>query len=340
MPIPLIPLIAAGIVGAGGGFLGVKGVRNSVKASKKAKLAQERNAENLEKLKDKNIVCCSTMDYLGETEMDILQRFNTFSDLMERVQNKPMFDELSVDDVKIPTFTMEEIRETAMGAGMILGSAGGAAIGTLGGFAASGATTAAVMAWGTASTGAAISSLSGVAATNATLAALGGGAIAAGGGGMAAGAIVLGSVAAGVGILIGGVIFTVVGKSLSQKAEKTWEQMLENELKINKICKYLSDLQKAANDYRETLIKLYLIFTTHLTKFQIIVDYHREKLIDWNSLTEEEQLTIKNTVLLVSVLYNMCKVKMVKGTDEEKQVNTEDIENAKMEAGKVIGKFM
>ena len=315
-------------------------VRNSVKASKKAKLAQERNAENLEKLKEKNIVCCSTMDYLGETEMDILQRFNTFSDLMERVQNKPMFDELSVDDVKIPTFTMEEIRETAMGAGMILGSAGGVAFGTLGGFAASGATTAAVMAWGTASTGAAISSLSGVAATNATLAALGGGAIAAGGGGMAAGAIVLGSVAAGVGILIGGVIFTVVGKSLSQKAEKTWEQMLENELKINKIFKYLSDLQKAANDYRETLIKLFLIFTTHLTKFQKIVDYHREKLIDWNSLTEEEQLTIKNTVLLVSVLYNMCKVKMVKGTDEEKQVNTEDIENAKMEAGKVISKFM
>ena len=31
---------------------------------------------------------------------------------------------------------------------------------------------------------------------------------------------------------------------------------------------------------------------------------------------------------------------MVKGTDEEKQVNIEDIVNAKMEAGKVISKLM
>lgn len=340
MPIPLIPIIAAVVLGGGGLALGANGVKKSIKANKKAKEAQSRDAANQERLENKNIQCCRTMDTLGETEMEILQKFLTFSDLMEHIQNKPKFEELVLDDVKIPKFTMEEIKETAKGAELILGAAGGAAMGTLGGFAASGATTAAVMTFGTASTGTAISSLSGAAATNATLAALGGGPLAAGGSGVLGGTIVLGAVAAGVGILIGGVIFKVAGESLSKKSEKTWDQMLDNELKINMICKYLSDLQKTANDYRETLIKIYLIFTTHLTKFQKIVDYNRVKPIDWNSLTEEEQLTIKNTVLLVSVLYNMCKVKMVKGTDEEKQVNTEDIENAKMEAGKVIGKFM
>lgn len=56
----------------------------------------------------------------------------------------------------------------------MVGGLGGALLGTAGGFAASGATTAAVMALGTASTGTAISTLSGAAATNATLAALGG----------------------------------------------------------------------------------------------------------------------------------------------------------------------
>lgn len=336
MPIPLIPIIAAAIAAGGGTFLGTKGAVKSTKSAKKAKKAQERDAANQEKLKKKNLDCCSTMDCLGKTEMEILQRFSVFSDLMEHIQNKPKFENLALNDIKIPTFTLEEVRETAMGAEMILGGASGAAVGTLGGFAASGATTAAVMAFGTASTGTAISTLSGAAATNATLAALGGGALAAGGGGIAAGQIVLGAVSAGVGILIGGVIFTVVGNSLSKKAEKIWTQMLENESKINKICNYLFDLQNTAEDYRNVLIKTDSIFTSHLSKFRKLVDSHGEKQIDWYSLTNEEQLSIKNTVLLVAVLYNMCKVKLVKGSDDEKQVNREDIEVAKEKANRVV----
>ena len=74
------------------------------------------------------------------------------------------------------------LKKVSIGAGVLLGGLGGAAVGTAGGFAAAGATTSAVMALGTASTGTAIASLSGAAATNATLAALGGGAIAAGAG--------------------------------------------------------------------------------------------------------------------------------------------------------------
>lgn len=336
MPIPLIPIIAAVVLGGGGLALGANGVKKSIKANKKAKEAQSRDAANQERLENKNFQCCRTMDSLGKTEMEILHKFLTFSDLMEHIQNKPKFEELVLDDVKIPKFTMEEIQKTAKGAELILGAAGGAAVGTLGGFAASGATTAAVMTFGTASTGTAISSLSGAAATNATLAALGGGPLAAGGGGVLGGTIVLGAVAAGVGILIGGVIFKVAGESLSKKSEKTWNQMLENEKQINKICKYLSELEKTSDSFKDALIRTNFFFQTHLDKFRTIVNSHNEKQIDWNSLTNEDQMTIKNTVLLVSVLFNMCKVKIVKGSDYEKQINYVDIENAKEKANKVI----
>ena len=113
----------------------------------------------------------------------------------------------------------------------VLGGLGGAGLGAAGGFAAAGATTAAVMALGTASTGTAIASLSGVAATNATLALLGGGTLAAGGGGMAAGAAALGAATLGVGLLVGGIIFSFTGGKLSDKADEAWAQMKKAEEK-------------------------------------------------------------------------------------------------------------
>ena len=106
--------------------------------------------------------------------MEILSSFEKFSDMIEKIQNRPDFKECQIGDVSLPQYNAEELKQVSIGAGVLLGGLGGAAVGTAGGFAAAGATTAAVMALGTASTGTAIASLTGVAATNATLAALGG----------------------------------------------------------------------------------------------------------------------------------------------------------------------
>lgn len=152
---------------------------------------------------------------------------------------------------------------------MLLGGIGGAAVGTAGGFAAAGATTSAVMALGTASTGTAIASLSGAAATNATLAALGGGAVAAGGGGIALGTSILGAATLGVGLLVGGVIFSATGSKLSDKADEAWEQMEKAEKTINKICEYLLDLRKMAGRYINSLEKYMLCMVRIFRRFII-----------------------------------------------------------------------
>lgn len=120
------------------------------------------------------------MDELGTLELEILKSFDEFSDTIERIQNRPQFKEYTKDGVKLPAYGKETLKKVSVGAGVLLGGLGGAAVGAAGGFAAAGATTSAIMALGTASTGTAIASLSGVTATNATLAALGGGALAAG----------------------------------------------------------------------------------------------------------------------------------------------------------------
>ena len=311
MPLPLILGIAAAVAGTTGVGLGIHGGVKMKQANDKLKEAQKRNDSNNARLERMNQSACRAMDVLGENEMKVLSEFQQFSDLFERIKNRPEFADIKIGNVKIPKFEGEEIKKASVGASVLIGGLGGAALGTAGGFAASGATTAAVMALGTASTGTAISALSGAAATNATLAALGGGSLAAGGGGIALGTTILGAATLGVGLLVGGVIFSCAGSKLSSKVDKAWEQMISNEQKINKICNYLFDLQRTAERYNATLLRMRSLYMKQLGKMRNIIDSCYEKHVNWQNLSLEEQLVIENMVLIVGILYNMCKVQFV-----------------------------
>ncbi|QBK77605.1 hypothetical protein QK342_15290 [Myroides odoratimimus] len=341
MPLPIIIGIAAAVAGGTGVGLGIHGGVKMKKANDKLKLAQEENNKNLERLEQANTAACAEMDELGKNEMRVLANFKEFSDLFERIHNRPDFKDIKIGGVEIPEFKGSEIKDASVGASILVGGLGGAALGTAGGFAASGATTAAVMALGTASTGTAISTLSGVAATNATLAALGGGPLAAGGGGMALGATVLGAATLGVGLLVGGVIFSLTGSAISGKAEKAMEQMKENEVKINEIYHYLLDLKNTAVKYNSTLLNLESLYIVQLRKMRRIVNSSYEKFVNWEDLSKDEQLIIENTVLIVGALYNMCKVQLVlKLEDSDRnKINKEDIENAKNAANDLMSKL-
>ena len=278
------------------------------------------------------------MDILGENEMKVLSEFQQFSDLFERIKNRPEFADVKIGNVSIPKFEGEEIKKASVGASILIGGLGGAALGTAGGFAASGATTAAVMALGTASTGTAISALSGAAATNATLAALGGGSLAAGGGGIALGTTMLGAATLGVGLLVGGVIFSCTGSKLSSKADKAWEQMISNEQKINKICNYLFDLQRTAERYNATLLRMRSLYIKQLDKMRVVIESYPERCVNWKNLSWEEQRIIENTVLIVGVLYAMCKVQLVYKSNYSDQnlINHAVINKAEQDANDVM----
>jgi len=191
---------------------------------------------------------------------------------------------------------------------------------------------------GIGATGTAISGLSGVAATNATLAALGGGTLAAGGGGIALGTVVLSAATLGVGLLVGGIIFNVVGSSVSDKAYEAWAQMERAEAGINKICKYLEKLGGTSKRYHDALEKVEKIYTDHLNKLYSIVE--TGKKTDWNAFSDEEKHVTENTVLLVGLLYNMCKVQLVlsSGNDSEtNRINIIEINKSIADTNKVLG---
>ena len=319
MPLPLIlgvGAVIAGTIGIGSGVHGALKIKEANDTMESAKKQHERNLKKFEKA---NIATSEDMDRLGTLELEILESFNRFSDVFEQIKNRPIFESYSKNGITLPQYDGEKLKQVSIGAGMLLGGLGGAGLGAAGGFAAAGATTAAVMALGTASTGTAIASLSGAALTNARLAALGGGAIAAGGGGIALGTTVLGAATLGVGLLVGGIIFNFTGEKLSDKADEAQAQMLKAEEKINKTCNYLARLRSTSNRYYDILSSVNSVYQKHLNGLTSIVTLLGHK--NWDSFTEEEKKVTENTVLLVGLLYNMCKVELVLKNERGNDIN-------------------
>lgn len=331
MPLPLILGVGAAIAGAVGVGSGVAGAAKMVEANKTAKEAEARHKANKERFEKQNKTTSKDMDALGTAELEILNSFQEFSNLIEKIQNRPEFATDTIDGVTLPKYDPQKIKEVSVGAAALLGGLGGAAVGTAGGFAAAGATTAAVMALGTASTGTAIASLSGAALTNATLAALGGGAIAAGGGGIALGTAVLGAATLGVGLLVGGAIFNLTGGKLSDQADEAWRQMKKAEEKIDKICTYLIELSCTSKRYLDTLSQVREVYQKHLTFLSYTVDDLHTT--DWNEFSPKEKLVTQNTVLLVGLLYHMCQIQIVLKSEDQSAdalntINMQDIDNS------------
>lgn len=319
MPLPLILGLGAAAAGALGIGTSIHGAVKMKDANDTMDLCRMRHEENTSYFTKTNNATTRDMDILGKKELEILKSFKSFSDVFEKIHNRPEFKSYEQDDVKIPSYNAEEIKKVSVGAGVLLGGLGGAAMGTAGGFAAAGATTAAVMTLGTASTGTAIATLSGAAATNATLAALGGGALAAGGGGMALGSTILGVTTLGAGIMVGGIIFNIVGSSLSNKADEAYAQVQKERNEVNKVCDYLLELGQTAQTYTESISTVYDAYKEQLDRLIYTVKTLGKR--DWNDFLPEERLVTENTALLVTLLYNMGKVKLVLKSTDGSQTN-------------------
>lgn len=292
MPLPLIIGIGAAIAGVAGVGAGIRGGIKMKEASNTVKSAQRRNEENVARLEDSNKRTMQTMDNLGKYEMEIISTFERFSTAFEKIKNLPSFNEIKKDNVTLSVFTPQEVKDAAVGASVLLAGLGGAALGTAGGFAAAGGTTAAVMALGTA---------------------------------------VLGGATLGVGLLIGGIIFSVAGSNVSDKADKAWDKMMENEKKINSICDYLDKLENIAKSFHSALSKVNDVYMNHLVKLEAIIEEQKKrkffltrlfsKKVNYNKFSDEQKQITKNTILLVGLLYEMCKVQLVEKTENSSELN-------------------
>ncbi len=337
MPLPLLiggAAVVAGLTGVGTGIRGGVKMKEANDTMKEAQSVQEKAVQRFEA---NNTRTTRSMDALGKYEMEILSTFQGFSDVIEKIQGRPEFKAVTIEGVDLPKYEAEELKKVSTGAGVLLGGLGGAAAGTAGGFAAAGATTTAVLTFGTASTGAAIADLTGVAAANAGLAALGGGSIAAGGGGMALGTAVLGGATLGVGLLVGGVIFNFTGSKLSDKADEAYAQAQRTKKEVDKAVKYLEKLRTTSDNYYYMLQDVNREYRTNLDALKHIVNYSGK--VNWSDFTEKEKKTTENTVLLVGLLFKMCQVKLVlqeKDGEDRNIINAQETDTMITKATDII----
>jgi len=337
MPLPFIIGGIAAVAGVAGIGSGIHGGVKMKEANDTMKAAQKKQEKAVALFESKNAESAKLMDDVGKKELEILSTFDDFSDLIEKIQGRPEFKAYRKNGVDLPEYEAEELKKVSAGAGVLLGGVGGAAVGTAGGFAAAGATTSAVMALGTASTGTAISTLSGAAAVKATLAALGGGSLAAGGGGMALGSAILGGATLGVGLLVGGIIFNVTGTKLSDKADDAMKQAKRTEKEVKKIVQYLDELMGVAEPFKDTLTRVEEQYKKRLATLDHIINFSEK--VQWSDFTDKEKQMTENLVMLVGLLYKMCKTSLVlkdQDGDGLNAVNTEAVNQVVQNADEIV----
>ncbi len=283
MPLPLIIGIGAAIAGAAGVGSGIRGGMKMKEANETMKLADSRHKKNISRFEKQSKKTSEQMDKVGQEELRILNSFEAFTQVFEKIHNKPQFKTFDKAGVVLPQYNAEELKKVSASA------------------------------------------------------ALGGGSIAAGGGGMALGSAILGGATLGVGLLVGGIIFNITGSSLSNKADEAWSQMKKAEGEIDKICLYLDNLFNYAEKFYSTLTKVNRLYIEHFEKLRTIVEVDGKT--NWNMFTSEEQVMTQNTALLVGVLFNMCKVKLVLVAENEtdsNKVNSVAINKSIEDANKVL----
>lgn len=308
MPIPLILGLAAGAAAITGIGAGAKGAMDLSDANETKKLAQSIYEKSKRKTENLHTETVKKLDNMGIEQIKIQETFKKFSDLYEQIQNRPTMEEIVLDGKKIEKINLDELREVSLGATAVLGAVGGMAAGTIGGLAASGATTAAVMSFGAASTGTAIASLSGAAATNATLAFLGGGSLAAGGGGMALGTAVLGGVTLGMGLLAAGAIVCFTGAKNLEEANKLYREAFKVRYDNNKICERLEEIKDVVKKYMDSFEKLKTIYLKNLDKLEDILE---TGVTDYNEFRPAERTSLKVLVDSVTILRDALKIKLL-----------------------------
>lgn len=97
MPIPFILgaiAVAAGVAGVGAG---IKGAVDMADANDTLNQAKKRDEKNQQRYKNVDAKACNAMDRLGALEINVLASFKTFSEVIEKVKNRPTFADINRD---------------------------------------------------------------------------------------------------------------------------------------------------------------------------------------------------------------------------------------------------
>lgn len=126
------------------------------------------------------------------------------------------------------------------------------------------------------------------------------------------------TLALGPGALVGGAVLCVKGVSLSKKATKNKREAVQLKKDVEKICAYHAQLRGSAGMLYQSMLEIRQQYLSHLSALKTLVS----QKTDCKEYTKAERLLVLNSILLVSLMYDMCKVTLVQKAENENSVET------------------
>lgn len=129
-------------------------------------------------------------------------------------------------------------------------------------------------------------------------------------------------VALGPGLLIGGIGLMIAGGHIKKKAIENNKQAKQLVKDVDAIVKQYDELTAAASMLEKHISAVYAQYEKHLTRMKKILS----KKTRWSDMSDKEHTAIENTILLVGMLFKLCKIELIVKVKKAETINTEEVE--------------
>ena len=290
--------------------LGLKIVHNKITDSNKTIIKTNQTIKKMEadfekskKLLDSQYDSASkSISKLASLELEILQSFRKFSDLIEVFQNRPEFEYFELHKFELPQLDMNELCVASNKAGKLL------------------------------------EFLSNTMVMTEKIALVSGGVASVCTGGLILGSCSVVSLPSFTpALLIGGWFLNKKSQQFSDKVEIYCQQIRTATEKSDEACQLLYKFEAASEDYISVMTKVNQKYSDRLNYLSFLVNTLKKR--DWKKFSNNEKTKTKELILLVGLLYNMCKVNFIQETSDENGVNKlnkEEIANSVERANGIL----
>ena len=124
MALPIILGIGAAVAGATGVGKGISGGIKMKEANDTMEAAEFLQRRAVKRFETRNKETMELMDSIGQQELEILNSFEKFSGIIEKIQGRPEFKRYNKAKIKLPEYEKEKLIEVSVGAGVLLGGLG------------------------------------------------------------------------------------------------------------------------------------------------------------------------------------------------------------------------
>ena len=127
--------------------------------------------------------------------------------------------------------------------------------------------------------------------------------------------------------------------TLGNKIEELYHESMIASLKYDIVSSKLNELNILAARFTDSLVTVFNLYQEYQNQLSHIVD--NEGKTDFELFNDDEILILQNTVLLVGLLYNMCKVTLTETTDDgfDFSIHKSDIQKSISDSQKVLAEI-